>query len=189
MDLKPITDAILADAKKEVDRISDIASTEIAQMYKEFNDKKICIKEKKESELKQKKHELLAAHCAKMKKLEKDARLSAKAQAADMITANARKRILELDPKEYENFLKNIYNKIGEVGKVSLNANDLRRINPNIFSGSRVEKTPAKISGGFIMECDDVIYNLSIDSIFDDKMRETERAIEQAFNSIGREED
>lgn len=93
--------------------------------------------------------------------------------------------LINLDDNEYFNIIYRLASKLsGRQGEILLNAKDISRL-PSDF-GQKLEqnglsvnisKTPAEISGGFILKCGDIEENMDFAAIIADKRDETEDLI------------
>ncbi len=182
MDLTPITDRITADAKNRVKSIKAETEREIAHMFDLLEEERQSLKKQKQQELDRRKAELETAFSAAQRKLKRDAFLKARSEALKSVVTRSKEEFVK--SKEYNDFLKEQYKKIGASGEIMLNERDLSRISAESFPGSKVSIVPVKISGGFIMETESVTYNCTLDSLFDEKIREIERAAENVFNQM-----
>ncbi len=120
----------------------------------------------------------------------RDAKLAKRHSEIEKTLGIAKEKILSLSDKEYFSLLSSLAVKNarkGEEGTLILGKSDLKRNTEEFLKllkqeeiSVQISKTPADISGGFILKYGDIEYNLTIDAVINDKRE----VLEDKINSI-----
>ena len=169
------------EAKKQVDDITNAANAEIKRINdetkKKLDDEISALNKRQEIDLKNINDRSVTSSEIKKQKIN----LEMKNTAIFDTIEKAKNKILNMSVDEYVNVLKKLYdkNKPTSDAIVSFSKKDLERLPKDFFSyiengGENckvsVSNEPANISGGFIIDLGDVVWNLSIDSLVDQNM-------------------
>ncbi len=120
----------------------------------------------------------------------RDAKLAKRHSEIEKTLSIAKEKVLSLSDKEYFALLTSLAVKNarkGEEGTLILGKSDLKRNTEEFLKllkqeeiSVQISKTPADISGGFILKYGDIEYNLTIDAVINDKRE----VLEDKINSI-----
>lgn len=120
----------------------------------------------------------------------RDAKLAKRHSEIEKTLSIAKEKILSLSDKEYFSLLTSLAVKNarkGEEGTLILGKSDLKRNTEEFLKllkqeeiNVQISKTPADISGGFILKYGDIEYNFTIDAVINDKRE----VLEDKINSI-----
>lgn len=185
-DLKPVIEAILADAKANAAEIKEAAVRRVEVMHTEFEEEKRREKERFEKELAEETERIYVREGAKNRQLLKDAQLSARADSVKAAVNTAKKRIIALEDNSYADFCGRLYKNIGESGTVFLNERDKKRIKKDTFAGSKISDKDLSASGGFVLACGKIEYDCTVDSLFAEKYNEICDKISAVYAEGGR---
>lgn len=171
--LQPIIDTILADGEKKAAAIKASADLRINQMRADFENEKKRTKAEFEKKTQSETEHMYSAQDAQRKQLMKTARMNARTAAVKTAVKSACEHITNLDLQEYTDFLARLYKKTGQTGGVIyLNDRDRGCLDKSLFGGSEISEKSVNITGGFIMECDKISYDCSIEGIIEERRSE-----------------
>ena len=153
----------------------------ISKLYDDFEKEKEKLKSAKEQEFEDEKERLLSARRSEDKQIMKNALLKAKTGSVRAAAELAKTRILDMDSADYSQLLKKLYEKTGAAGEISLNERDLGRVDKSVFVGSKISDKPAKIDGGFIMDCGKTVYDCTLGSMFEERYGEICDAVNKIY--------
>lgn len=173
-DLQPVLEAILKGAKARETEIGDDLKRRINIMNAEFDKEKETARKCFEKELDKETEKVYESGRSRDRQMIKNAEIRAKTDFVKEVINCAKKRISGLGDKEYSDFLKYLYKNCAEVqnGTIYLNEHDKKRVLKGTFGGAKVADETILVDGGFIAVCENVSYDCTLESIFEEKYNE-----------------
>lgn len=167
-DLKPIIDAVMSDAESAAHEIARKSSEKISEMKLSAQAQKENIAENAERALEEEIRQSVSAAEADARQRIKSARLAARYEAVENAVRLAVKKLPE--KPEYAEFMKKNYDLTGRArGTVYMNERDAKRYGSDIFEGCKISGDYIDAAGGFILDCGNVRYDCTIESLFEDR--------------------
>ncbi len=171
-DLKPILDAISNDAKMRQTAIYDEAKRRIKLMNAEFDKEKEHFRKSFEDDLDREIDKIYERGRAQDNQMIKDAKVRAKADFIKEVISGVKKQIA--DDNNYSAFLSALYKNCTDTqdGTIYLNEKDKKRIKKGTFGKAKIADESILVSGGFVAEFNDLSYDFTLESIFEEKFSE-----------------
>lgn len=183
VDLKPITEAILADAEGRAEGIKEETYAILNDIKAKAKTEMEHIKEDFENRLADEIDQLYSAENALIRDRQRTALLKAKDRAVKIAAEAAEMRICQLDNREYHEFICGLLKRV-EIEKdsvVFLNERDKGRLDEKIFAPASVSDKCIDAMGGFKVSGKDADYDMTIEALLEEKFEEISCRIGRIF--------
>lgn len=183
VDLKPITDAILADAKIRAEKIMEDARAAADAVKTETQKEKEYMRRDFENRLSGEIDRIYSAENAQIRDRERTTLLKVKAEAVKKAAEISAERICGLDDSQYLEFIKGLL-KSAEIEKdsvVFLNERDKKRLDKKMFAPARVSDECIDTKGGFKVSGKDADFDLTIEAVSEEKFDEISHQIGRIY--------
>lgn len=183
VDLKPITDAILSDARVRAEKIKEDAHILTADIKAQTEQEKERLRNDFEERLSGEIDRIYSSKNAQIRDTEKSALLKIKADSIKKAADLAINRICELDDDKYQEFIKGLI-KRAEFEKnsvVFLNERDKKRLDKKYFAPAMVAKECIQAKGGFKVVGKDADFDLTLEALLEEKFDEISSRIGRIY--------